>query len=111
MRVKWAPGEVCNTGGDDYLVPFNDNTGSWFNVSSPIGYFKSFSFSPSKAAPKKEEIKKEETTPIGYFKSFSFSSTKAAPVKEEVKKEETKKEEKKEDAVDYFFNFAKNFNL
>ena len=83
MRVKWAPGEVCNTGGDDYLVPFNDNTGSWFNVSSPIGYFKSFSFSSGKAAPKKEEIKKEET----------------------------KKEEKKEDAVGLFFSFAKNFNL
>ena len=22
-RVRWAPGELCNTGGDDYLVPFN----------------------------------------------------------------------------------------
>lgn len=52
MRVKWAPGEVCNTGGDDYLVPFNENSGSWF---------KSFSFSSTKAAPKKQEAKKEET--------------------------------------------------
>ena len=22
MRVKWAPGETTNTGGDDYLLPF-----------------------------------------------------------------------------------------
>ena len=52
MRVKWAPGEVCNTGGDDYLVPFNENSsGSWF---------KAFSFKSRKAAPKKQEEKKEE---------------------------------------------------
>ena len=48
MRVKWAPGEVCNTGGDDYLVPFNENSGSWFRSLS------------LKAAPKKQEAKKEE---------------------------------------------------
>ena len=23
-RVRWAPGELCNTGGDDYLMPFRD---------------------------------------------------------------------------------------
>ena len=41
MRVKWAPGEVCNTGGDDFLVTFNENSGSWFRSLS------------LKAAPKK----------------------------------------------------------
>ena len=52
MRVKWAPGEVCNTGGDDYLVPFSENTGSWFSL---------FSFYSSKTAPKKQEATREET--------------------------------------------------
>lgn len=23
MKVKWAPGECCSSGGEDYLVPFN----------------------------------------------------------------------------------------
>ena len=23
-RVKWSPGEICNTGGEDYLIPFRD---------------------------------------------------------------------------------------
>ena len=22
MRVRWAPGEICNSGGEDYFLPF-----------------------------------------------------------------------------------------
>ena len=27
MRVKWSPGQIANTGGDDYMVPFSDTPG------------------------------------------------------------------------------------
>ena len=37
-RVRWAPGELVNTGGEDYLVPFNlvpeDATSAIYSTSA-----------------------------------------------------------------------------
>ena len=51
-RVRWAPGELCNTGGDDYLVPFNlvpKGATSAGQIEAPV--------EETKQAPVKEEKK------------------------------------------------------